>query len=94
MKTIWFKGCFVADILAGVKRDTLRTPSTRLPAHGDVVAFSVGPRAPFAQARITRVRTIEVSTIPLARRQQLGLCYAGVPPRLVKLTFQLVRPES
>lgn len=55
MKTLWFKAEFVADILSGTKTDTIRKASRRLPGVGERVAFSVGPRDPFAFARVVSI---------------------------------------
>lgn len=55
MKTLWFKAEYVADILRGAKTDTIRKASRRLPDVGERVAFSVGPRDPFAFARVVSI---------------------------------------
>lgn len=59
MKTLWFKATYVADILCGSKTDTIRKASKRLPDVGDRVAFSVGPRDPFAFARVVLVEPVQ-----------------------------------
>lgn len=91
MKTLWFKSEFVAPILSGEKRDTIRAQSTRLPRAGDVVAFSVGPRAPFAQCIIDRVETITPRNLTQRRSQQLERCAIDATKPLVCLTFSLLR---
>jgi hypothetical protein len=91
MKTraIWFKGEFVADILSGAKRDTIRQWK-RLPKVGDVLSCCVGPRPPFA---LVRVESVEVARdIEPARRAALFSIYGPlVPVDLVRITFSLVK---
>jgi len=57
MRHLWFKARFVEAILAGEKRDTIRARSSRLPTEGSIVALSVGPRRPFAFARIIAIES-------------------------------------
>lgn len=91
MKTLWFKFEFVAPILSGEKRDTIRAQSTRLPRVGDVVAFSVGPRTPFAQCVIDRIETVTPDDLPQDRSQQLARCAIDATKPLVRLMFSLSR---
>jgi hypothetical protein len=88
MKTLWFKSCYVADILAGKKRDTIRRASGRLPMLGETVAFSVGPRTPFARARIAAVE--QIADLPDWRKNQVVDAYGEVPADAVRLVFELV----
>ena len=94
MKTLWFKQEFVAPILSGEKRDTIRAQSTRLPRVGDAVAFTVGPRPAFAHAIINSVETIASSDISDNRSQQLARCEIDPTKQMVKLTFSLRDKEA
>jgi hypothetical protein len=94
VKTLWFKQVFVADILRGVKTDTIRRESNRLPAIGDTIGLSVGARAPFAVARIVRRRRVRLDRLSDKRRAQLGLCYADPAERMIRLTFEVLARSS
>jgi hypothetical protein len=87
MKTLWFKSCYAPDILAGRKIDTIRKMSNRLPRVGETVAFTVGPRPPFARATITNVE--HVSELPEWRKKQVVDIYGEIPADAVRLVFQL-----
>ena len=87
MKTLWFKQEFVAPILAGMKRDTIRFQSSRLPSIGDVVAFSVGPRPAFARATISHIEDVLPQALTQERAQQLARCAIDETKPLVRLTF-------
>ncbi len=91
MKTLWFKSEFVVPILSGEKRDTIRVESTRLPRVGEVVAFSVGPRTPFARCVIDRIETVIPDDFTQDRSQQLAQCAIDATKPLVRLTFSLQR---
>jgi len=84
VKTLWFKGEFVNPILRGEKWDTVRPRSNRLPRVGDEVAFSVGPRPPFAFARVTAV---EPSLD--ADRNGLVLSMCSTSGDMVRISFVL-----
>lgn len=86
MKSLWFKAEFVAAILDGSKCDTIRRASNRLPAAGERVALSVGPRAPFAYAEIVSVKR---ARIPAARRAAVAKIY-GDAADLITLRFRLL----
>ena len=94
MKTLWFKSEFVAPILSGEKCDTIRVESTRLPRVGDVVAFSVGPRTPFAQVIIDRIETVTPDDLPQDRSQQLARCAVDETKPLVRLMFSVQRKAT
>jgi hypothetical protein len=51
--TLWFKQRYVEPIIRGEKTDTLRKPTAKWLPEGTPVYFSVGPRKPFALARVT-----------------------------------------
>lgn len=89
MKTLWFKGEFVAPILSGEKRDTIRKASTRIPKCGDIVAFSVGPRPAFAKARILSVKKTNPSQLSTSRLAQVAGCYDASVEQLVRISFEL-----
>jgi hypothetical protein len=54
MYSLWFKQCYVSDILSGVKTSTYRLKRPRFVTN-DVVTASVGPRLPFIHLRINRI---------------------------------------
>lgn len=87
MKTLWFKNCFVAPILSGEKCDTIRRPSRRLPAVGETVALTVGPRPPFAYASIIAVESIE--DLSKDRAAQVVACLGESTGPLVRVSFIL-----
>lgn len=89
MKSLWFKAEFVDPILKGSKTDTIRKVSTRLPAKGDRIALSVGPRAPFAHALIVSVRP--VARVSAQRIAALASIYGpdAATQDMVKLRFRL-----
>jgi len=91
MKTLWFKAEFVAPILSGDKRDTIRKPSNRLPSVGDEVAFSVGPRTPFARAVVVAVESIDPSRdVSSSRAAQVAGCYDRLDGHMVRIDFRLI----
>lgn len=69
---LWFKHIYVADILSGIKTDTIRRASPRLPKAGDQVMFSVGPRPPFARALIVSITAVDGMTRD--RQAQVNAC--------------------
>lgn len=87
MKSIRFKGCFVAPILSNEKRDTIRRSSKRLPAVGETVALTVGPRPPFAYASITAVEPVQ--EIHEERKAQVIDCLGESAGPLVRVSFVL-----
>ena len=90
MKTLWFKSEFVAPILSGDKCDTIRKPSNRLPGVGDEVAFSVGPRRPFARAIITTVELIDpASDVASSRAAQVARCYGSLGGQMARIRFRI-----
>lgn len=93
-KTLWFKQRFVEDILAGKKRDTMRPVSKRRFMVGDVCSLSVGPRAPFASARITKVEVIKLASLPAWRREQVLACYKAPPAEMMRLCFRVLSEDD
>ena len=90
MKNLWFKQCYVAPILSGEKPDTIRRDSDRLPAAGESVSFSVGPRPPFAVAEIVKRELIDLSALTEARRREVLGIYSDEPGPFARLTFQVL----
>lgn len=88
MKALWFKSEFVAPILAGEKRDTVRVASSRLPGVDEVVRLTVGPWPPFAHARIERVEPVNVEELTDDRRAQLATFIDSGKP-LLRLIFSV-----
>lgn len=89
MQTMWFKSCYVQQILSGTKTDTIRKTSDYLPKKGDVVGFSVGPRLVFCKARIDNVINIKVSELPRERAAELKALYGEVD-NLTQLQFSVL----
>lgn len=90
--TLWFKNIFVADILSGAKRDTMRPISSRkAPRPGDRIKLSVGPRPAFAEAVVESVEIITLRSLPEWRRAQVLACYPDAPPQLRRIAFRVVR---
>jgi uncharacterized protein YqfB (UPF0267 family) len=90
LKSLWFKQAFVADILSGAKRDTIRVPSERLPKIGEMCRLQVGPRPAFAYARIIAIEIITLALLPQWRRDQVIACYPNPPQKLARLEFRVV----
>ena len=88
MKTLWFKGSFVAGILDGTKVDTIRKASNRLPVVGQRVAFSVGARPAFAEAEVLSIE--KASRVSKARRAALVELYGDDLTNMVRITFRVV----
>lgn len=86
MKSLWFKQCYVADILSEKKRSTIRKNSKRLPEVNEIVSFSVGPRLPFAYAVIVKKETR--FRMSAKKRAEVEMLY-GNSIELVKLTFRV-----
>jgi hypothetical protein len=87
MKSLWFKQCYVEDILAGRKTDTIRKSSSHVPKPGQIVAFSIGARKPFATAEILSVES--VAQISEHRLDDLREIYGTIPDNLLCITFRL-----
>ena len=90
MKTLWFKSEFVDAIVRGVKTDTIRRSSTRLPRIGEIVRLTVGPRSPFAHVRVLTVTSVNADLLPAEKRHQIFACYARDSGPFVRITFELV----
>ena len=92
MKTLWFKAEFVAAIMAGSKRDTIRRSGTRLPRVGDTVAFSVGPRRPFATAKIIAVEDCARESLAPSRAAQVAGCYGdSIGEPMTRVVFEVLQ---
>jgi len=94
MKSLWFKARYVDDIRDGEKRSTMRKRSSRHPGVGEIVALSVGPRVPFAYARLTAVQQLAWVDLDEAKRSELvslGYC-PGVD--LTRLEFECLDDTS
>jgi len=88
MKTLWFKQIYMTPILSGEKTDTIRRRSCKLRA-GNVVAFTVGPRPPFARAEILTREDIDLVDLAESRAAQVITLYDNREP-LCRLTFRLL----
>lgn len=87
--SLWFKGIYMAPILAGEKTRTLRRPSSRLPQTGAVVRAQVGPRPPFALLEITSVRQLYRSTLDADYQAELEAIYPG-QEQFTELQFRVI----
>lgn len=76
MRTLWFKGIYVAPILDGSKTVTNRTAKCRLQA-GDLVDATVGPRPPFARLEILSRSDIA----PTEDGETVRLKFRVIPPQ-------------
>jgi len=87
MKTIWFKKRYVHDICVGTKTDTIRRPNKQTPKPGETIAFSVGPRPPFAKAFVESVTS--VAELTLERRRDVEDCLGEVPDDAICIMFSV-----
>lgn len=87
MQTLWFKSRFVASILDGSKRDTIRA-RIRL-REDEVVGFSVGPRKPFATAKITKIEKIDPAQLPPQRKSQVEEC-VELAREMWRINFEII----
>ena len=92
MKNLWFKNEFVLPILDGHKSHTIRKSDARLPKVGEIVSFSVGPRPPFAKARVLKVRMVKLSELEPAQRTAVLRCYKNTTD-LVRVEFTLINED-
>ena len=88
-RNVWFKQRYVEPILRREKTDTYRR-STNL-RRGDAVSLSVGPRTPFARARVEAVSYHQPNEIPEPRRSEVLAIFpdAGNEP-LSRIRFELI----
>jgi hypothetical protein len=89
----WFKQRYVGTILSGEKTDTIRplSASRRLPAIGEQVALSVGPRSPFATVVVEAVESVDPADLPADRAGRLAGIYGGEGRRFMRLRFRVVK---
>jgi hypothetical protein len=87
MRSLWFKQRYVAPILAGEKRDTVRL-RTRLAA-GDVIGLSVGPRTPFATAEILSVERVTLADLMPERAAEVA-ALVGEAEYFVRIRFRVL----
>ena len=87
MKTLWFKQIYVDPILRGDKTDTIRRATCKVDA-GEVLAFTVGPRFPFATVKIIDRENIDASRLPPGRKQIIKQLYGNDP--VCRLSFRLL----
>ena len=90
MKSLWFKQIYVESIINGSKKDTIRNLSARLPKIGEIINFSVGPRKPFASAKIVKIEDVNLNQIVSSRKDQVTACYSDINKKFVKVSFQLI----
>jgi len=89
---ISFREEFVAPILDGRKTSTIRG---RKPAHrvGDVVTLHVGPRPPFATARIVAIEPVDWAELSPDQRKRLYATY-GDREHLWRVAFAVAEPST
>ena len=92
MKTIWFKARYVAPILSGEKIDTIRRHSNRYRA-GEIIALTIGPRPPFAVARIVAIEPAAPESLDPERRATIN-DLLGTEGSLDKITFEVLGREN
>lgn len=86
---MWFKARYVGPIVRGEKRDTIRRLGKRPPVTGAIVPFSVGPRKPFAMARITDWVEISASDLPNGKAASVQ-SLIGEAPSYVLIEFEVL----
>lgn len=74
MYSLWFKQCYVNDILSGAKSSTYRLKRPRF-ADGDVVSASVGPRLSFALLRVDSISEVDLTSLSTAKHNELAALY-------------------
>lgn len=90
MKTLWFKGCYVAPILSGEKRQTYRDlKAARRFVAGEIIGASVGPRPAFARLAIESVDIIPFDELPRVEQADALATYGSREPQ-VCIRFQRV----
>lgn len=86
---MYFKACYVEPILSGRKRVTYRLPGKRHPKVGSVIPLSVGPRPPFAWARVISSRLVTADEIEPDHLAELISIY-GEQEDYWEIRFELV----
>jgi uncharacterized protein YqfB (UPF0267 family) len=90
MRALWFRREYVAPILSGAKQITVRRASSRLPAAGDLIGASIGPRPPFAALRILRVEPITLDQLDPGHAEAVRAFYGReATPALRAIHFRL-----
>lgn len=86
---LWFKQKYVEPIITGEKTDTLRKPTSKWMPEGTLISLSVGPRTPFALARITACEVVKTRDLSEERRESLRKLI-GDSPVCQRLAFEIV----
>ena len=74
MKSLWFKQCYVADILNGTKSNTYRIKRPRF-VEGETISASVGPIRPFVILRVDELAELPVNDLSPEKRSELSALY-------------------
>lgn len=74
MKSLWFKQCYIADILNGTKSNTYRIKRPRF-VEGETISASVGPIRPFVILRIDEITEITVNELSADKYAELSTLY-------------------
>lgn len=74
MKSLWFKQCYVADILNGTKSNTYRIKRPRF-LEGETISASVGPIRPFVILRVDELAEIAVNELSADKYAELAALY-------------------
>lgn len=102
IRALWFRSVYADAIIAGSKTATVRRDDAHVPAVDEVIALSVGPRPPFARARVVAVQRLRwdqcAQLAPVtghrngaAMRRALVELY-GEGAALVVIRFELIDP--
>jgi hypothetical protein len=67
----------------------VRRASSRLPAVGEIVRLTVGPRPAFAYARIIAAVPVDLEALSDGRRAQVLGCYGVEDGPFVRLSFEI-----
>jgi hypothetical protein len=74
MRSLWFKQCYVADILNGTKSNTYRVKRPRF-VEGETISASVGPIRPFVILRVDELAELSVNELSSEKHSELSALY-------------------
>lgn len=74
MRSLWFKQCYVADILNGTKSTTYRIKRPRF-VEGETISASVGPIRPFVILRVDALAELPVKELSSEKHSELSALY-------------------
>ena len=88
MANLWFKQRYVDPILAGEKTATIRRKRPRF-GEGDLVSFHVGPKSPFAVARIASMEEVAFKSLDETAQEGVRSIY-GERATVWRIGFEVV----